>query len=283
MAKLTKFKQMLEAGLITLSINTGAFMTVIVQSALDEVPRGQWEAARAYGLGYVATMRYVVLPQAGRIAEGTVANAVRLQCRFLDDFGVAGLHLLERTVEVAGMGTFERGTMGAFRFEVQGMVDDRPLLVVEHVTRIDDECAPGEHRGDDEDRQLDLLDVDAGATRRLDVARDDAALGIGLERAVACVGERAVGHLHLEETVALNRHVAVIPRSTRPVDDPPGRAVIPICSPTSQPRAPSSVAVPARASPNSWMARWPRPSSARSASAINVSASTVVSINRMLC
>ncbi len=60
---------------------------------------------------------------------------------------------LERTIEVPGMGTFEAGTQGAFRFEVQGVVDGHPLLVVEHVTRIDDECAPewprsptGEHR-----------------------------------------------------------------------------------------------------------------------------------------
>src|SRR5436309_117429 len=35
---------------------------------------------------------------------------------------------LERTVEVPGMGTFEAGTQGAFRFEVQGIVDGRPLL-----------------------------------------------------------------------------------------------------------------------------------------------------------
>jgi hypothetical protein len=49
---------------------------------------------------------------------------------------------LQRTVEVPGMGTFEAGTQGAFRFEVQGVVAGRPRLVVEHVTRIDDECAP---------------------------------------------------------------------------------------------------------------------------------------------
>ena len=62
---------------------------------------------------------------------------------------------LERTIEVPGMGTFEAGTQGAFRFEVQGIVDGTPRLVVEHITRIDDECAPdwqqstspgGEHR-----------------------------------------------------------------------------------------------------------------------------------------
>ncbi len=62
---------------------------------------------------------------------------------------------LERTVEVPGMGTFEAGTQGAFRFEVRGIVAGQPRLVVEHITRIDDDCAPdwqqstspgGEHR-----------------------------------------------------------------------------------------------------------------------------------------
>jgi len=61
---------------------------------------------------------------------------------------------LERTIEVDGMGTFEAGTQGAFRFEVRGIVAGRPLLVLEHITRIDDDCAPewyrsavgGEHR-----------------------------------------------------------------------------------------------------------------------------------------
>jgi hypothetical protein len=62
---------------------------------------------------------------------------------------------LESTIEVPGMGRFARGTQGAFRFEVTGIVDGHPLLVVDHVTRIDDGCAPywpepagagGEHR-----------------------------------------------------------------------------------------------------------------------------------------
>jgi len=49
---------------------------------------------------------------------------------------------LERTIDVPGMGTFDAGTQGAFRFEVQGIVGGVPRLVVEHVTRIDDDCAP---------------------------------------------------------------------------------------------------------------------------------------------
>ena len=67
----------LAAGLITLAVNTGAFMTVIIQAAIEEVPRGQWEAARAYGLGYLATMRHVILPQAVRaMIPPTVSLAV---------------------------------------------------------------------------------------------------------------------------------------------------------------------------------------------------------------
>lgn len=62
---------------------------------------------------------------------------------------------LERTIDVPGMGTFEAGTQGAFRFEVRGHVGGRAPFVVEHITRIDDDCAPdwpsssspgGEHR-----------------------------------------------------------------------------------------------------------------------------------------
>jgi hypothetical protein len=49
---------------------------------------------------------------------------------------------LERTIEVPGMGTFEAGTQGAFRFEVLGYHGGKPLYVLEHVTRIDNECAP---------------------------------------------------------------------------------------------------------------------------------------------
>ncbi len=41
-----------------------------------------------------------------------------------------------------GAHTVEPGTMAALRFEVQGIVGGRPVLVVDHVTRLDDELAP---------------------------------------------------------------------------------------------------------------------------------------------
>lgn len=49
---------------------------------------------------------------------------------------------LGRTIDVEGMGVFEEGTQGAFRLQIKGVVEGAPLLVVDHVTRIDDEMAP---------------------------------------------------------------------------------------------------------------------------------------------
>ncbi len=49
---------------------------------------------------------------------------------------------LARTIEVPGMGRFDAGTQGAFRFEVRGICNEKAHFVVEHITRVDDECAP---------------------------------------------------------------------------------------------------------------------------------------------
>lgn len=49
---------------------------------------------------------------------------------------------LEATVNTRMMGEFEAGTQGAVRFEVQGIIDGEPRIVVEHVTRIHPTCAP---------------------------------------------------------------------------------------------------------------------------------------------
>lgn len=49
---------------------------------------------------------------------------------------------LESTVRTSTMGEFAAGTQGAVRFEVQGIVEGEPRIVIEHVTRIHPSCAP---------------------------------------------------------------------------------------------------------------------------------------------
>ncbi|MEI7885882.1 MAG: dihydrodipicolinate reductase [Actinomycetes bacterium] len=48
---------------------------------------------------------------------------------------------LQETVTNA-MGTFDAGTQGGLRFEVQGIVDGEALIIIEHITRIDAGVAP---------------------------------------------------------------------------------------------------------------------------------------------
>jgi hypothetical protein len=49
---------------------------------------------------------------------------------------------LEKEVHTRTMGAFAAGTQGAVRFEVQGIVDGEPRIVIEHITRIHASCAP---------------------------------------------------------------------------------------------------------------------------------------------
>jgi len=50
-----------------ISLNGAAYYAEIFRAGINAVPRGQAEAARAIGLTFIQTMRYVVLPQALRI------------------------------------------------------------------------------------------------------------------------------------------------------------------------------------------------------------------------
>lgn len=52
------------AATVSLSLYTGAYSAEIYRAGIASIELGQWEAARALGLGYVDQMRYVVLPQA---------------------------------------------------------------------------------------------------------------------------------------------------------------------------------------------------------------------------
>ncbi|MEK5428025.1 amino acid ABC transporter permease [Cytobacillus sp. FSL R7-0680] len=53
----------LVAGIVIVSINTGAYMAEIVRGGIISVDPGQYEAAQAIGMNHLQTMMNVVLPQ----------------------------------------------------------------------------------------------------------------------------------------------------------------------------------------------------------------------------
>lgn len=62
------------AAALALTLYTGAYVAETVRSGIASVGSGQSEAARALGMNFVATMRFVVLPQALRTVVPPLGN-----------------------------------------------------------------------------------------------------------------------------------------------------------------------------------------------------------------
>lgn len=64
------------AGILGLSLNVGAYLSETIRGAINGVEHGQWNAARSLGLTQVQTLRYVIGPQALRLAVPSLSNSL---------------------------------------------------------------------------------------------------------------------------------------------------------------------------------------------------------------
>lgn len=95
-----------EAGLVGLSLYAGAYMAEIARAAIEAVDRGQAEAARALGFGQARTMAWVVLPQAVRIMIPPLGNEFNSMLRTTSLLSVISFEELLRVTTVAISETF---------------------------------------------------------------------------------------------------------------------------------------------------------------------------------
>ena len=63
-------------GLPLMGIVMSAFTAEIIRAGIEGVEKGQWEAAFAVGLSYRESLRYVVIPQATRLAIPPLSNVM---------------------------------------------------------------------------------------------------------------------------------------------------------------------------------------------------------------
>ncbi len=59
---------------VVLSLVLAAFAEEIFWAGILSIPKGQWEAARSTGFGFLATLVYIVLPQAVRLTVPPITN-----------------------------------------------------------------------------------------------------------------------------------------------------------------------------------------------------------------
>jgi general L-amino acid transport system permease protein len=60
--------------LVGVTLFASAYMAEVVRAGLQAIPKGQYEAAMAVGLGYWQTMRLIILPQALKITIPNIVN-----------------------------------------------------------------------------------------------------------------------------------------------------------------------------------------------------------------
>lgn len=96
----------LQAGIICLALNCGAYMSEIIRAGIQSVDVGQMEAARSLGLSYSQAMRKVVLPQAIKTMIPTFINQFIITLKDTSILSVIGFPELVNTAKNVQANTF---------------------------------------------------------------------------------------------------------------------------------------------------------------------------------
>ena len=109
----------IQAAILALSLNEGAYMTEIVRAGILSVDSGQTEAAKSLGMTYLKFMRRIILPQAARVIIpplGNEFNAMLKNTTLVSVIGVPELLLATQMVTSATFRVFELYTVVALYY-----------------------------------------------------------------------------------------------------------------------------------------------------------------------
>ena len=108
-----------QAGILALSLNEGAYMAEIIRAGIASVDDGQTEAAKSVGMTYGLLMRRIILPQAARFIIpplGNEFNAMLKNSTLVSVIGVQELLLTTETLTSATFRVFELYSIVALYF-----------------------------------------------------------------------------------------------------------------------------------------------------------------------
>lgn len=99
------------AGVITLSLNTTAYIAEQVRGGIAAVDKGQLEAARSLGLPYGTSMRKVIVPQAIKIMIPSLINQFVITLKDTSILAVIGIVELTQTGRIIIARSYQSGSM----------------------------------------------------------------------------------------------------------------------------------------------------------------------------
>ena len=126
--------------IIAITVCYGAYMSEIVRSGIQSVPKGQMEAARSLGMSHFQAMRHVVLPQAFRVILPPMGNefiALLKDSSLVSVVAVADITRKGREFMSAHFNPIETWFMIALLYLVLTLVDARIVSYIEKRSRRD--------------------------------------------------------------------------------------------------------------------------------------------------
>lgn len=107
------------AGVIALSINSGAYTSEIFRAGILSISKGQMEAGRSLGLSYAATMWHIIIPQAFRFCLPPLGNeliALLKDSSLVSIIAITDLMRAGREISGRTVRPFETFTLVAFLY-----------------------------------------------------------------------------------------------------------------------------------------------------------------------
>lgn len=122
------------AGIIIVSINTGAYMVEVVRGGIESVDPGQMEAAKAIGMSHGQAMRHIILPQTIRNILPATGNEFIINIKdtsVLNVISVTELFFVTKTIKGAIFRTYETFLVAAAIYFVLTLTVTRLLKLLE--------------------------------------------------------------------------------------------------------------------------------------------------------
>ena len=91
---------------LAFGINSGAYVAEIIRGGIMSVDRGQFEAGRSLGFGYVRTMAFIIIPQAFKTVLPALANEFIVLIKETSVSGYVGLQELTKGGDIIRSRTY---------------------------------------------------------------------------------------------------------------------------------------------------------------------------------
>ncbi|MHB1452346.1 MAG: amino acid ABC transporter permease [Saccharofermentanales bacterium] len=122
------------AGILIVSVNTGAYMAEIVRGGIESIDRGQFEAAHTIGMPHYKAMLHIILPQAVRNILPSIGNEFIINIKdtsVLNVISVTELFFASKSIAGTYMAYFETMIITSAIYFVMTFTISRILRMVE--------------------------------------------------------------------------------------------------------------------------------------------------------